>query len=107
MRKALLFLTFLATLTSVSAFAERPLPENGVRAKLTGGQPFPIVQLGKKRYNMAPGGLILDEANRKITHGALPDSASVLFTADTNGEISRIWILTAEEQAELARAGKK
>ncbi len=105
MRKVLLFLAFL--LVTSAAWAERPLPEDGVRATLTGSQPYPQVQLGSKVYRMAPGGIIRDEENRKIVHGGLPPRAQVLFLSDANGEISRIWILTPEEQTMLARAGKK
>jgi hypothetical protein len=105
MRNVLLFLALL--LAPAMAWADRPLPEDGVRAILKGPQQYPLVQLGGKIYRLAPGGIIRDEANRKIVHGELPHSAQVLYLADANGEISRIWILTPEEQAGLARAGKK
>jgi hypothetical protein len=105
MRNVLLFLTFL--LLPAAASAERPLPENGVRATLKGSQAYPLVSLGGKLYRLAPGGIIRDEANRKIVHAELPASAQVLYLPDANGEIARIWILTPEEQATLARAGKK
>jgi hypothetical protein len=58
-------------------------------------------------YRLAPGGVIRDEANRKIVHAELPLDAQVLYVGDANGDISRIWILTPEEQAGLGRAGKK
>lgn len=105
MRNVLLFLAFL--LLAGAAWAERPLPEDGVRATLTGPQAYPFVQLGGKLYRMAPGGIIRDDANRKIVHGELPSHAQVLYLPDGNGEISRIWILTPEEQAMLARAGRR
>ncbi|MFO1207518.1 MAG: hypothetical protein U1E63_17640 [Burkholderiales bacterium] len=94
-------------LPASAAWAERPLPADGVRATLTGPQAYPQVQLGGKLYRMAPGGIIRDEENRKIVHGELPSRAQVLYLPDANGDISRIWILTPEEQAMLARAGKK
>jgi hypothetical protein len=105
MRNVLLFLAFL--LLPSAAWAERPLPENGVRAVLGGPQGYPLVQLGGKLYRMAPGGIIRDEENRKILHGELPPRAQVLYLLDGSGEVSRIWILTPDEQAMLARAGKK
>ena len=105
MRNVLLFLALL--LMPALALAERPLPENGVRATLKGQQAYPLVNLGGKVYRLAPGGIIRDEANRKIVHAELPSSAPVLYLPDANGDISRIWILTPEEQATLARAGKR
>jgi hypothetical protein len=105
MHNVLLFLALL--LVPAVALAERPLPEDGVRATLKGPQPYPLVNLGGKTYRLAPGGIIRDESNRKIVHGELPSSAQVLYLPDANGEISRIWILTPEEQATLARAGKR
>lgn len=105
MRNFLLFLALL--LVPGVASAERPLPEAGVRATLKGPHAYPLVNLGGKLYRLAPGGIIRDEANRKIVHAELPPSAQVLYLPDANGEISRIWILTPEEQAALARAGKR
>jgi hypothetical protein len=105
MRKLLLFL--ILSLASLSVLAERPLPEDAVRATLKGTLQYPLVQLGGKTYRMAPGAIVRDESNRKILHTELPASADVLFLADANGEIARIWILTPEERATLARAGRK
>jgi hypothetical protein len=105
MRNVLLFLALL--LMPGVALADRPLPEDGVRATLKGSQQYPLVQLGGKLYRLAPGGIIRDEANRKIVHAELPLDAQVLYLTDANGEIARIWILTPEEQAALARAGKR
>jgi hypothetical protein len=105
MRNILLFLALL--LTPLASLADRPLPEDGVRGKVTGSLAYPMVQLGGKVYRLAPGGIIRDDANRKILHGELPPDAQVLFLRDGNGDVSRIWILTPEEQDGLARAGKR
>ena len=105
MRNLLLFLAL--SFASLSALAERPLPEEGVHATLKGTLPFPLVQLGGKVYRMAPGAIARDDSNRKILQGELPASADVLFLPDANGEIARIWILTPEERATLARAGRR
>ena len=105
MRNLLLLLAL--SLVPAAALADRPLPEEGVRATLKGSEQYPLVRLGGKLYRLAPGGVIRDEANRKIVHAELPLDAQVLYVADANGDISRIWILTPEEQAGLARAGKK
>jgi hypothetical protein len=105
MPKFLLFL-FLS-IVSLPALAERSFPDEAVRASLKAPVPYPLVQLGGKVYRMAPGAIVRDESNRKILHTDLPSNAEVLFLPDANGEIARIWILTPEERAALARAGRK
>jgi hypothetical protein len=105
MRNVLLFIALL--LVAGMASADRPLPEDGVRASLKGSEPYPLVKLGGNVYRLAPGGVIRDQENRKIVHAELPVDAKVLYLQDANGEISRIWILTSEEEARLARAGRK
>jgi hypothetical protein len=105
MRNILLFMALLAF--SGGALADRPLPEDGVRARLGGSLAYPLVQLDGKVYRLAPGAIIRDDANRKIVHTELPVSAQVMFARDASGEVYRIWILTPEEQASLARSGRK
>ncbi len=105
MRNLLLFIGLL--FASWSAFAERPLPEEGVRAKLGGNLAHPLVQLAGKIYRMSPGGIIRDEFNRKLVHGDLPANVDVLFLPDANGEIARIWILTPDEKTALARLSRR
>ncbi len=105
MRNLLLFIALL--ISSLPVLAERPLPEDGIRARVTATLPLPQVQLNGKLYRLAPGCIIRDDANRKIVHGELPAGAPVMFLRDPNGEVSRIWVLTADEQASLAPAGKR
>ncbi len=80
----------------------RQLPANGRLGELTGQQqPFPLLQIGDQVVRLAPGGRIYDENNRIITHGALPPSAAVLFVQDMNGDISRVYILRADELEQI------
>ena len=62
---------------------------------------LPYVDLGGKVVKLAPGGVIYDQNNRTIVHGALPAGADVVFTTDMNGDIARIYILTPQEQAQF------
>ena len=80
----------------------RTLPANAKRAT-TGTQPYvlPYIELGGKVVRLAPGGVIYDQNNRSIVHGALPAGADVAFTTDMRGDIARIYILTPQEQAQL------
>ena len=108
MRKFLLLLTFLAISLPVStmAWAQRTLPANLKRAEIGAQQMLPMIMLDKDGRRLAPGGIIVDAANRKITHGQLMPGAEVIYELDRNGEILRIVVLTPEEQARLDRAKK-
>jgi hypothetical protein len=65
-----------------------------------------MVMLNKEAHRLAPGGIIFDTANRRITHGQLRPGSEVLYELDRNGEILRIVVLTPEEEARLDRAKK-
>jgi hypothetical protein len=102
MRKFLLLLTFLVA--SMQAWAQRTLPPEAKRAEIGAQQALPMVAIGNQVLRLAPGGIIFDAANRRITHGQLPPGSDVVYQLDRNGEILRIVILTPEEQARLDRA---
>ena len=102
MRKFLLLLTFLVA--STQAWAQRTLPPEAKRAEIGTQQALPMVAIGNQVLRLAPGGIIFDAANRRITHGQLPPGSDVVYQLDRNGEILRIVILTPEEQARLDRA---
>ncbi len=101
MRKLLLLLTFLA---AVPAWAQRTLPADAKRAEIGAQQVLPMVQIDNELRRLAPGGIIFDAANRRITHGQLLPGMEVLYVLDRNGEVQRIVVLSPEEQARLDRA---
>jgi hypothetical protein len=101
MRKLLLLLAFLL---SVPAWAQRPLPADGKRAEIGAPQVLPMVLIGGELRRLAPGGIIFDAANRRITHGQLLPGMEILYVPDRNGDVQRIIVLTPEEQARLDRA---
>lgn len=93
-------------LTATLAFAQaspaqlqRFLPSQGQLGELSEQQqqPYPLLHINKKVLRLAPGGRIYDQHNRMIVHGALPDSASVLFVPDMHGDIARLYILLPAE----------
>ena len=89
------------------AQVQRLMPANAKHGALTGEpHPYPLVEINRKVLRMAPGGVIVDQSNRFILHGALPQSANVLYILDPRGEVSRIIILTDEEQTRLEQAGR-
>jgi hypothetical protein len=82
----------------------REFPANSKLAELVGGQqPYPLLQIGGKTMRLAPGGRIIDQHNRTILHGYLPEYAYVLFVEDMNGDVSRIYILRPEELEQIKR----
>lgn len=102
MRKFLLLLTFLAA--AAPALAQRTLPPDAKRAEIGDQQMLPMVQIGNEVRRLAPGGIIFDAANRRITQGQLLPGTDVVYVLDRNGDVLRIVILTPEEQARLDRA---
>jgi len=103
MRNLLLLLMVTSLLLAGTGYAQlRTLPANAKRAT-TGAQPYalPYVELGGKVVRLAPGGVIYDQNNRSIVHGALPAGADVAFTTDMRGDIARIYILMPQEQSQL------
>jgi len=83
----------------------RQLPAGGKLGELVGQQqPFPLLQINKQVVRLAPGGRIYDQNNRTILHTLLPESATVLFVQDMNGDISHVYILRPEELEQLQRA---
>ena len=103
MHNLLLILMAAILLFAQTSYAQmRMLPANAKRATL-GTQQYvmPYVDLGGKQVRLAPGGVIYDQNNRSIVHGALPAGAAVAFTTDMHGDIARIYILTPQEQAQL------
>jgi hypothetical protein len=98
-----LVLLVLAMCFAVSgALAQlRTVPQNAKLARVGEAQPLPFVQLNGNVVRLAPGGVIFDQNNRSILHGALPPGVRVAYTLELGGDVSRIYILTAQEQAQF------
>jgi hypothetical protein len=80
----------------------------GKLGELTGRQhAFPLVQIGGEVLRLSPGALIYDESNRTIIHANLPQSATVLYVTQPNGDVSRIYVLRPAELETLRRAEKR
>ena len=102
MRKLLQLLLVASMLFAGTGYAQlRTIPANAKRATVGQPQVLPYVELNGKVVRLAPGGVIYDQNNRTIVHGALPPGADVAFTLDMRGDVARIYILTPQEQAQL------
>ena len=105
MRRGLWILALAVAFAAAShAQMPRQLPANGKLGELIGPHPFPLVQINSKVLRLAPGGRIVNEQNRTIVHGDLPQQAQVYYLEDMNGDISRIYLLRPEELDSLQRA---
>jgi len=87
-----------AALSASSAIvsAARTLPGDATFAE---GAEFnyPYVKAGKQILRLAAGARIYNERNLIIMPGTVPAKASVLYRTDSNGQISRVWILSDDE----------
>ena len=105
MRKWVWILALAAAFTAPShAQLPRQLPGNGKVGELISPQPFPLVQINNKILRLAPGGRIFNQQNLTIVHNDLPQQAYVYYVEDTNGEVSRLYLLRLEELESLQRA---
>lgn len=111
MRKSLLLLIFLSCFAVFGWFGEsfaqlRLLPQNGERGVTGEKLPLPMVVISRKPMKLAPGGLIFDTNNRTILHQDLPPGAEVWYQKNIDGDVQRIYLLSAFEQARLDQQKK-
>jgi len=100
----LLLLVAASLLLAATGYAQlRTVPANAKRATVGQPQVLPYVELNGKVLKLAPGGVIYDQNNRTIVHGALPPGADVAVTPALNGDIARIYILTPVERAQFSK----
>ena len=96
MRKLMLLLAFL--LITAPAWAQRALPNEAKRGAIGERQALPMVQIGSSVLRLAPGGMIVNSNNLKITHNQLLPGSEVLYQLDKNGDVLSIMVLTPDEQ---------
>jgi hypothetical protein len=103
----LLALTLVAVAAaSGQAWSARQLPAGARFGEITAFQ-YPLVAIGRNTFRMAPGARIYNQQNLIIMPVAMPSRAAVLYKLDTAGEISGIWLLTAEEAARARKVTTK
>jgi len=91
-----------ALLFSFSAHAGRNFPPNAQAGDLKGVQ-NPYVKIGDKTYRLSPGSHIYDRFNRIVLPVSAPQTGKVMFQLDSQGFLHKLWVLTPEEEAALAR----
>jgi hypothetical protein len=79
----------------------RTLPADGQRAKVGDALAMPYVVLNGQQMKFAPGAQIFDQTNRFVVQSALPPGAEVLYTTNAQGDVARIYVLSAQERRML------
>jgi hypothetical protein len=88
-------------LTATALFAARSFPQDARFGKLTRFS-YPLATIAGKTLRMGPGAKIYNEQNLIIMPAAMRQEAAVLYRLDNAGELSAIWILTAQEAKSYA-----
>jgi hypothetical protein len=83
---------------SPAAWPERLLPRNAHFGEMTRFA-YPLVTISTRILHMSPGARIYNQQNLMIMPSAMPPRAKVMFTLDTAGDLSGLWLLTAQEAA--------
>ena len=85
--------------------AERNFPQNAKRGEMKAFQ-YPYMKIGDKTLHMSAGSRIYNEQNFIIMPSSLQkQTGQILFSTDIGGEISEVWLLTAEEARKLPLKG--
>ena len=92
----------LLACAAVSAQAQlRTVPPDAKRGVMRHLQDM-IVQIDQTKARLAPGAQIRDIHNRLVLPTAVAQPTVVKYQVDAMGQVSRVWILTAEEAAASA-----
>jgi hypothetical protein len=82
---------------AASAMAERYFPQDAKRGEMKAFQ-YPYMKIGDKKLHMSPGSRIYNEQNFIIMPSSLQkQTAQIMYSTGIGGELSEIWLLTAEE----------
>ena len=74
----------------------RTLPADAKRGQIRHLQEM-TVQIDGKRARLAPGAQVRDAHNRILVPMAIPAGSVVKYTLNAQGEVSAVWILSAQE----------
>ena len=76
----------------------RPLPDNTERGYIRHVNES-VVAVDGKNMRLAPGATIRNQQNMIVVPMSLPAEGTIAeYLVDTQGQISRVWLLTPEEQ---------
>jgi len=94
-----LLLALALLLPGLAAGQTRTIPDAAKRGTIQHVAEM-IVSVDGREMRLAPGATIRNDRNLIVVPAALPrGGAEAEFLVDGNGQISRVWLLTAEEAA--------
>ena len=99
MLRSLLAAAVFAFAASAAQAQLRTIPAEAKRATLSHVQAM-IVEIDGKRTQLAAGAQIRDGRNMIVLPAAVPPGVRVKYLTDAQGQVSRIWILSPQEQAQ-------
>ena len=89
-----------AVVSATAAWAQqtRPvaLPANATFGELTAFE-YPEAKIGKKLLRLSPAAKIYNTQNLIVMPSTVTGKSGVLYRLDGSGQISHMWLLTAEE----------
>lgn len=101
--RALVVLALALFFPGLAAGQLRTIPEAAKRATIEHVTDM-IVSVDGRQMRLAPGAAIRNERNLIIVPVALPRAgAEAHYLVDADGQISRVWLLSAEEAARPAK----
>ena len=99
MVRSLLAVAVFAFAASAAQAQFRTIPPDAKRATLRHVQAM-IVEIDGKRTQLAAGAQIRDGRNMIVVPTAIPPGVRIKYLTDTQGQVSRIWILSPQEAAQ-------
>ncbi len=99
MMRALAFLVLLCCAPIASAQL-RTIPMEAVLGELRHLEAM-VVEIDGKPRSLSPGAQIRDPDNRLVIPASLMEKSKVRYLVDPQGQVHRVWILSAAERAKL------
>ena len=96
---------FLCALTGAVHAQLRTIPADAKTGELRHVYDMQVAIDGKQQ-RLSPGAQIRDRDNRIVLPGEVPPGSKVRYLLDADGQVHRVWILTADEAATIKPAGK-
>ena len=98
MLRTLLLAIGLAVSLGVAAQA-RTIPAQAKRGPMSHVE-GKVIDINGKRVRLAPGAQIRDASNRIVQPVTLASQVLVKYTLDSQGSVSRVWVLTRQEASQ-------
>jgi len=99
MMRALAFLLLLCC-TPIASAQLRTIPKEAVLGELRHLEAM-VVEIDGKPRSLSPGAQIRDPDNRLVIPASLMEKSKVRYLVDPQGQVHRVWILSAAERAKL------